>query len=94
MSHPGNHPEKPPISFALNRSVLKLAVKVGCLTLIIVLFALSAGLWLDRRFDTRPLYTIILILASAPVTFLAILWTVKAATSGNNSGDKPEDSVP
>jgi F0F1-type ATP synthase assembly protein I len=93
MSRPGDQPEKHPISFAFNRSVLEVAAKIGCLTLIIVLLALSAGLWLDNRFGTRPLYTIILILASAPLTFLAILWTVKATTFRKNPADKPEDDA-
>lgn len=42
--------------------------QVGCLTLIIIAGALVAGLWLDSYFDTRPLFTLILVLASVPVT--------------------------
>lgn len=42
--------------------------QVGCLTLAIIAGALVAGLWLDNYFDTRPLFTLILVLASVPVT--------------------------
>ena len=44
--------------------------QVGCLTLLIILAALVAGLWLDNQFHTRPLFVLILVLASIPVTLV------------------------
>jgi F0F1-type ATP synthase assembly protein I len=41
---------------------------VGCLTLGIIGTAIFAGLWLDNQFHTRPLFAIVLVLASMPVT--------------------------
>ena len=56
----------------INRVVVKIAVEVGCLTLVIILAALILGLWLDQKLDTRPLFTIILMIASMPMTWVAI----------------------
>ncbi|HSF83735.1 MAG TPA: AtpZ/AtpI family protein [Anaerolineales bacterium] len=61
------------------------------MTLIIVLAALFGGLWLDRFFDTRPMFTIGLMVASIPVTLVMMFWVVRAATSkikANQSSEK------
>ena len=42
--------------------------QVGCLTLAIIAAALFAGLWLDSQFDTKPLFSLVLVLASVPLT--------------------------
>ncbi len=55
--------------------------QVGCLTLIIVLAALFGGLWLDNHFDTKPMITVGLMIASVPVTLIAMVWIVRRATS-------------
>ena len=41
---------------------------VGCLTVVIVLVAIGAGLWLDNQFNTRPLFALVLVLGSVPLT--------------------------
>jgi hypothetical protein len=46
--------------------------QAGCATLALVSAALVAGLWLDGRFDTRPLFTLLLVLASVPVTMFLL----------------------
>jgi F0F1-type ATP synthase assembly protein I len=55
--------------------------QVGCLTLIIVLAALFGGLWLDNHFDTKPMITVGLMIASVPVTLIAMVWIVRRATA-------------
>lgn len=55
--------------------------QVGCLTLLIVLAALFGGLWLDGVFDTKPFITIALMIASVPVTLVAMFWIVRKATA-------------
>lgn len=55
--------------------------QVGCLTLIIVLAALFGGLWLDQQLNTKPLLTIALMIASVPVTLIAMFWIVRKATA-------------
>jgi uncharacterized membrane protein len=68
-----------PASSVINLTVITVAGQAGCLTLVIIFLALIAGLWLDARLDTRPLFTILLMVGSAPITFIAILWVVKRA---------------
>ena len=53
---------------------------VGCLTLVIVIAALIFGLWLDGYLDTKPLFTLILIIGSVPVTLVVMFMVVNAAT--------------
>lgn len=42
--------------------------EVGCITLFIVIIALVAGLWLDRVLGTKPVFTLLLLLGSAPLS--------------------------
>lgn len=66
---------------ALNLTLAMVAGQVGCLTLIIVVAALFAGLWLDNQFHTRPLFTLILMIASVPVTIVVMYRVATAATA-------------
>lgn len=66
--------------------------QVGCLTLIIVLAALFGGLWLDNQFGTEPVITILLMVASVPVTLIMMFLVVKAATSRIKSDSKKGNS--
>lgn len=47
--------------------------QVGCLTLVIILAAVFAGLWLDKAFDTKPVFTLALLFAGIPVSVLVML---------------------
>jgi len=55
--------------------------QVGCFTPIIILGALFAGLWLDRQFETKPLFTILFIAGSAPVSVYVLYRIVRMATA-------------
>ena len=55
--------------------------QVGCFTPVIILGALFAGLWLDRQFETKPLFTIFFIVASAPVSVFVLYRIVRTATA-------------
>jgi len=66
--------------YAMNLTLASIAGQVGCLTLVIIFVALFAGLWLDRYFGTRPLFTIVLLIGSVPVTLFLMFRAVKAAT--------------
>jgi F0F1-type ATP synthase assembly protein I len=81
MSRPSNQPENKRGQYAFNLTLAAVAGQVGCLTLVIVLAALFGGLWLDGRFNTRPTFTIALMVASVPVTLVAMFIVVRAATS-------------
>ena len=55
--------------------------QVGCFTPIIILGALFAGLWLDRQFETKPLFTILFIVGSAPISVYVLYRIVRTATA-------------
>jgi F0F1-type ATP synthase assembly protein I len=49
---------------------------VGCLTIAIIAVALVGGLLLDNAFQTRPLFTLILVIASVPLTIFIMVRVV------------------
>ncbi len=51
--------------------------QVGCVTLIIVLLVILLGLWLDRQLGTRPVFTLIFVFGSIPVTIFTMLFLVR-----------------
>ena len=67
--------------YAMNLTLASIAGQVGCLTLVVIFVALFAGLWLDRYLDTKPLFTIVLLIGSVPVTLFLMFRVVRAATS-------------
>jgi ABC-type transport system involved in cytochrome c biogenesis permease subunit len=67
--------------YAMNLTLASIAGQVGCLTLVIIFVALFAGLWLDRYFETKPLFTLVLLIGSVPVTLFLMFRMVRAATS-------------
>ena len=67
--------------YTLNLALATVASQVGCVTIIIVLVAMLAGLWLDNRFDTKPIFMATLLIASVPVTVTIMLWIVRSVTS-------------
>lgn len=73
--------EKNRQQYAYNLTLAAVAGQVGCFTLVIIFGALIAGLWLDRAFATKPLFTIILMVASMPVTIFIMFRVVHGATS-------------
>jgi hypothetical protein len=50
--------------------------QVGCLTLVVIGIALGAGLWLDNQFGTRPIVTLVLVIASVPLTLFLMFRVV------------------
>ena len=79
MSQPENQKENR-LQYAMNMTMASIAGQVGCLTLAVIFAALFAGLWLDRYLDTKPLFTIVILLGSVPVTLFLMFRLVKAAT--------------
>jgi F0F1-type ATP synthase assembly protein I len=60
----------------------KVIAQIGLLTLGLVVIAIFGGLWLDRVFSTRPLFTVILILGSFPVSLYIIYRVALGAMRG------------
>jgi len=80
MSQDGTTPDKDRALRALQMALLVVIGQVGCLTLVIILVALVAGLWLDNQFQTRPLITIILVIVSMPITIFLMFRVVLSFT--------------
>lgn len=57
-------------------TVAVVALQVGCLTLLIIIGALVAGLWLDRTLDTLPIFLIVFLVGSMPLSWVAIFFVV------------------
>jgi F0F1-type ATP synthase assembly protein I len=62
-------------------TLVAVVAQVGCLTLLILLVAVFGGLWLDKTFNTRPMFMLGLTITSALVSLVVIFWVVRAATS-------------
>jgi hypothetical protein len=69
-------PEKARVERALKMTLAVAVGQVGCLTLAIIAIALVAGLWLDTRFDTKPLFALGLVIASVPLTLFLMFRVV------------------
>lgn len=80
MSEPKD-PEKDRQQYAYNLTMAAVAGQVGFVTLVIIFGALIAGLWLDRTFETKPLFTMLLMVASMPLTIFVMFKIVQGATS-------------
>lgn len=76
---PDNQVEVAQASLAL---AFKVIAQIGLLTLGLVVVAIFGGLWLDRAFSTKPLFTVILILGSFPVSLYVIYRVALGAMRG------------
>jgi len=55
--------------------------QVGCLTSVFLIAALLGGIWLDNQFNTKPLFTIGLLIISVPITLVGMIWVVRKTTA-------------
>jgi hypothetical protein len=69
-------PDKVQAQRALKMTLAGVVGQVGCLTILIIAIALVAGLWLDNQFHTRPIFTLVLVLGSVPVTLFLMFRVV------------------
>jgi F0F1-type ATP synthase assembly protein I len=54
-------------------ALVSVVSQVGCVTIVVIIGALLAGLGLDQVLDTRPLFTVVLLLASIPVSLYLLV---------------------
>ncbi|OGO27719.1 MAG: hypothetical protein A2W33_08540 [Chloroflexi bacterium RBG_16_52_11] len=87
MGPTSERPDKNRPQSTVNLTLAAVAGQVGCLTLVIVLAALIVGLWLDAQLGTKPMITLILMIASVPVTLVVMFWVVRAATARMQPGE-------
>ena len=57
----------------LNTLLIVLIGQMGCLTLVVIAVSIGAGLWLDNIFHTKPVITLVLLLAGIPISVLLML---------------------
>jgi len=57
----------------INTLLIVLIGQVGCLTLVIILLSVWGGLWLDNTFRTKPVFTLVLLLAGIPISVIVML---------------------
>ena len=59
----------------INQTALMASVigQVGCVTVVLVAIALGAGVFLDNLLGTKPIFTILLLVGSVPVTLYIIV---------------------
>lgn len=53
--------------------------QVGCLTLVVILASVFGGLWLDDTFGTKPVFTMVLLLAGIPLSVILMLYVSRKA---------------
>lgn len=75
-----------------NTFLIALITQVGCLTLVIVLASLLGGLWLDRAFGTKPLFTLLLLVAGTPFSVIAMVFVSRRAVAKIKSQSEKKDS--
>jgi len=76
---PMNKPDKSNRSSIPVSSSLALGAQVSGVTLFIVILALVGGLWLDKALDSKPLFTIVLVIGSAPLSLFLTYWMAMRA---------------
>ena len=85
MSQP-SEPTKEPRNAQMmrNMGLYSVGVQVGCVTIFIVFLGLAIGLGLDSLLNTKPVFTLILILGSAPVAlFITFKLAMRAVRNMN-----------
>jgi len=62
-----------------NLTLASVMAQVGILTIVVLGIALLIGLALDAHFGTRPLWTIVCVVISIPITIGGMVWIVRRA---------------
>jgi F0F1-type ATP synthase assembly protein I len=61
----------------VNTLLIVLVGQVGCLTLVVILASVFGGLWLDKTFDTKPVFTLILLFAGIPLSVILMIFVAR-----------------
>jgi F0F1-type ATP synthase assembly protein I len=63
--------------------------QIGCITVLLIAIALGVGILLDRFLDTRPIFTILFLVGSVPVTlYVTVRVSLMAAARAQRIADK------
>ncbi len=64
-----------------NLTLASVVAQVGCLTFVIILGAVLGGLWLDNHYESKPIFTVGLLIVSIPVSLAVMIYIVRFALS-------------
>ena len=77
----------------LNTLLIVMIGQVGCLTLIIILASVFGGLWLDKTFGTKPVFTLALLFAGIPMSVFVMLTVARRTLARlKDQAEKEKDS--
>jgi F0F1-type ATP synthase assembly protein I len=76
----------------LSTLLIVLVGQVGCLTLVIILLSVFGGLWLDKTFGTKPLFTLILLFAGIPLSVILMLTVARRTLTRLRSQAESSDN--
>lgn len=74
----------------LSTLLIVMVGQVGCLTLVIILASVFGGLWLDKTFNTKPVFTLVLLLAGIPVSVFVMLVLARRTLARLKDQDEKE----
>ena len=80
-ANPPSQPDRSQAQRALNLVLASVAGQVGCLTLVIVFGALLGGVWLDNALKSKPLFTILLLIGSMPISLFVMYRVAMSAVA-------------
>ena len=69
-----------------------IGVQAGCVSVIVVILALVAGLMLDRLFNTQYIFTLGLLLLSIPLSLGAMVYSVLRSTQAMRAQSTPQST--
>lgn len=76
---------KPPTpDYARNLALAAVAGQSGCVTIVVIVLALFAGMFLDSKLDMHPVFTIGLVIASVPVSLYVMIRMMLSSISAIN----------
>src|SRR3990170_5031878 len=79
---------------SLSVALVSLIGQSGCVSLVIIAGALVAGMRLDSQFGSKPLFTLLLVLGSVPVTLYLMVRILSSGLARLQSGKgKPAPST-
>jgi F0F1-type ATP synthase assembly protein I len=78
----------------LNTLLIVLIGQMGCLTVVVIAISLAAGLWLDRLFNTKPIITLVLLLAGIPVSIVLMVLVGRRSVDRFKARQTPPDTQP
>jgi F0F1-type ATP synthase assembly protein I len=67
-----------------------IGVQAGCVSVIVIILALVAGILLDRAVGTKYVFTVGLLLLSIPVSLGAMVYSVLRSTQAMRSQSTPQ----